>query len=54
MPRMPRLAQRVLARRDDITGLLPMYACCFGTMIDDSARPVSVKAERVTSGKERY
>ncbi len=47
---MPRVAQGVSARWDDITGFLPVYARCFGTMIDDSAWPVSAKAEMVTSG----
>ncbi len=45
-------AQGVSARWDDITGLLPVYDRCNGTMIDDSGWPVSVKAEMVTSRKE--
>ncbi len=45
---MPNVAQGVSAKRDDITDFLPVYARCNGTMMDDSAWPVSVKAEMVT------
>ncbi len=48
---MPRVAQGVSAREDDITGLRLVYDRCFGTLIDDSAWPVSVNAERVTLGR---
>ncbi len=34
---MLNIAQGVSARRDDITGFLPVYARCNGTMIDDSS-----------------
>ncbi len=47
-----RVVQGVLARRDGITGCLPVYARSNGTMIDVSAWPVSVKAEMVISGRE--
>ncbi len=33
---MPKVVQGVSARRDDITGFLPVYARCNGTMIDES------------------
>ena len=49
---MPSVAQGVSARRDSITGFLPVYTRCNGTIIDDSTWPVSVKAEMVTSGRE--
>ncbi len=39
---MPRLEQGVLAREDDITGSLPVYARCFGTFMDSSVCPISV------------
>ncbi|KAK0229705.1 hypothetical protein EDD85DRAFT_849423 [Armillaria nabsnona] len=50
-PSTPSSAQGVSARADGITGFLPMYDRCFNTGILDSTRPVSAKAERVTSGK---
>ncbi len=48
---MPRLEQGVLAREDDITGSLPVYARCFGTFTDSSVCPVSVWEEIVTLGR---
>ncbi len=50
-PSTPRSAQGVLASADDMTGFLPMYDRCINTGMLDSTRPVSSKAERVTSGK---
>ena len=46
---MLNVAQGVSARWDDITRS-PVYDRCFGTMIDNSSWPVSVKAEMVTWG----
>ncbi len=48
---MPRVVQGVSARQDGIAGFVPVYARCNGMGIDDSARPVSSKAEMVTSGR---
>ncbi len=51
---MPRLAQEVEAREDDMMGCRSVYVlCAAGILIDDSACPVSVNEEIVTWGRVR-
>ncbi len=50
IPPTPNSAHGVFARADDITGIVPVYDCCFNTGILDSGWPVSARADRVTSG----
>ncbi len=49
-PWMSRQEQGMLAREEDITGFLPVYAHCFGTFMDSFVCLISVWEEIVTSG----
>ncbi len=53
-PSMPRVAQGVSMREDDIVGLERVYDRCFGTLIDDPAWAVSVNVERVNTTSWKY
>lgn len=50
-PSTPRSVEGVSAREDAMTGILLVYRRSLGTGMDDSALPVSVRAERVTSAR---